>query len=119
MKTTKQTGNRGENIAQEYLEKSGYEIIARNYRCQRLELDIIAIKNNRLIFFEIKTRFQNKEDDADIPLAARQIKNLKRAITNYYLKKRVSSEKARLDLIVISVDRATRLAVLKHYKNIF
>jgi putative endonuclease len=119
MTNIKQTGNRGEHIAQEYLEKSGYKIIARNYRWERLELDIITLKNNHLIFFEIKTRFQNKEDGAAIPLAARQVKNLKRAIINYCLKKRASAEEARLDLIVITVNRTTRLAELKHYKNIF
>lgn len=101
------------------LKKSGYKIIARNYRCRRLEVDIIAAKNNRTIFFEVKTRLWNKRDGADIPLTARQTENLKRAIAAYCLKKRIPMEGTRLDLIVIFVNRATRLAELKHYKDIF
>ena len=50
------TGNYGENLAVEYLIKKGFEIIARNYRYKRCEIDIIARKENWTIFVEVKTR---------------------------------------------------------------
>ena len=50
------TGNYGENLAAEYLIKKGFEIIARNYRYRRCEIDIIARKENWTIFVEVKTR---------------------------------------------------------------
>ena len=53
-------GNLGENIACEYLEKDGYQIITRNFNCFYGEIDIIAIKNSELIFIEVKTRCQNE-----------------------------------------------------------
>ena len=49
-------GGRGENIAVDYLLKSKYKIIQRNYRCKFGEIDIIAFKNNTYIFVEVKTR---------------------------------------------------------------
>ena len=49
-------GNKGEDIAAEYLINEGYEILARNWRWKRAEVDIIARKNNCLIMAEVKTR---------------------------------------------------------------
>ncbi|MCX6794998.1 MAG: YraN family protein [Candidatus Falkowbacteria bacterium] len=116
---TKEIGQRGEAIAKEYLKKAGYRIIALNYRSWRLEIDIIAQQNERLIFLEIKTRFQNKADENETPLTGRQTKNLKHAIIEYCFKNRIRLDRTRLDLIVISVDRTTRLASLRHYPDIF
>lgn len=50
------TGQAGENLAAEFLEKKGYEIIARNFRSKRSEIDLIVKKNNMMVFVEVKTR---------------------------------------------------------------
>lgn len=52
-------GKKGEKEAQLYLLANAYEILACNYRFKRCEIDIIAQKNNTLIFFEVKTRSSN------------------------------------------------------------
>ena len=50
-------GKYGEDLAVSYLEKQDYEIIERNYRHGRGEIDLIGIhKNQLLVFFEIKLR---------------------------------------------------------------
>jgi putative endonuclease len=49
-------GNAGENLAAEYLEKKGYEIIVRNFRHKHAEIDLIVKKNNMIVFVEVKTR---------------------------------------------------------------
>lgn len=118
MTNTKTTGARGEVIAGEFLIKKGYKITEKNFRSGRYEIDIIATKQNMHIFFEVKTRFKNNMDKGDIPLSSHQVNNLKQAIVGYCLKNRVCLEQARLDLIVITIDQATRLASLKHYLNI-
>ena len=51
----KETGNAGEDKASSYLIKKGYEIIQRNYRTRRGEIDIIAKKEELLVFVEVKT----------------------------------------------------------------
>ncbi len=52
----KEIGNKGESIALEYLISAGYQISRTNYRHGKYEIDIIAIKDEILIFFEVKTR---------------------------------------------------------------
>lgn len=115
---TKKIGNRGEAIALEYLKRSGYKIRALNFRIRHLETDIIAESARRLVFFEVKTRLQNENDENETPLTASQVKNLKRALIDYCFKNKISLNRAQLDLIVISVNRATSLARLIHYRDI-
>jgi putative endonuclease len=50
------TGKHGEDLACDYLQKRGYTIIERNYRCGRNEIDIIAQKGSMISFVEVKTR---------------------------------------------------------------
>ena len=51
---TKARGIEGENIAARFLEASGYEILARNYRSRFGEIDIIALRDSFVIFCEVK-----------------------------------------------------------------
>jgi len=53
------TGKKGEDIAKQYLEKNGYTVRHTNWRTGRYEVDIIAEKENWLIFAEVKTRSAN------------------------------------------------------------
>jgi putative endonuclease len=49
-------GNKGEDLACNWLLQNNYEILHRNWRYSRSEIDIIAIKNNKIHFVEVKTR---------------------------------------------------------------
>ena len=49
-------GKEGEQIAADFLLTKGFEIIERNYRYKRSEIDLIVKKNNWLIFVEVKMR---------------------------------------------------------------
>jgi putative endonuclease len=50
------TGNKGENLAAEFLMQKGFEIVIRNYRFRHSEIDLIVQRDNWLIFVEVKTR---------------------------------------------------------------
>jgi len=50
------TGNKGENLAADFLQKKGYEIVARNYRYKHAEIDLIVRQKNLFVFVEVKTR---------------------------------------------------------------
>ena len=56
MTTKMQTGSDGERMAAEYLAGKGYEVLERNYRYGRAEIDLIVKKKNWLVFVEVKTR---------------------------------------------------------------
>ncbi|GAA5038371.1 UPF0102 protein [Marivirga lumbricoides] len=64
--STKKTGDLGEDIAAKILTKKGYEILERNYRYKRSEIDLICLFSDLLVFIEVKalnsTRFGHPED---------------------------------------------------------
>ncbi|MBN1487247.1 MAG: YraN family protein [Anaerolineae bacterium] len=49
-------GQRGETLASQILKQHGYQIIAQNWHCQEGEVDLIAQKDKKWIFFEVRTR---------------------------------------------------------------
>jgi putative endonuclease len=49
-------GERGETVACGFLRDHGYEILEKNYKCKLGEIDVIARRQGRLAFVEIKTR---------------------------------------------------------------
>ena len=56
MTSKMQTGLDGENAAAEFLVSKGYEVVERNYRSGKAEIDLIVRKGNWLVFVEVKTR---------------------------------------------------------------
>lgn len=49
-------GERGEMAAWNYLLLKGYKLLEKNFRCALGEIDVIAERENRLVFLEVKTR---------------------------------------------------------------
>lgn len=54
--TTKQIGDKGEQLAFEMLKRQGFHILARNWRKGSYELDIVAFKQGVIHVVEVKTR---------------------------------------------------------------
>jgi putative endonuclease len=50
------SGQEGERLAAEYLQKKGFLICETNYRAGKSEIDIIAIKGELMVFVEVKLR---------------------------------------------------------------
>jgi len=49
-------GKEGEDLAADFLVRQGYEIVERNFRYRRSEIDLIVLKENWLVFVEVKMR---------------------------------------------------------------
>ncbi|MGD8167407.1 YraN family protein [Herbiconiux sp. P16] len=56
MKAKDELGQRGEEFAAAHLEKSGFRVVARNWRCPLGEVDIVAHDGPTLVIVEVKTR---------------------------------------------------------------
>lgn len=49
-------GRRGEQLAADYLTRTGYAIVERNWRCAQGEIDLVARDGDETVFVEVKTR---------------------------------------------------------------
>jgi len=63
------TGNKGERLAAEFFQEKGWDVVARNYRYGKAEIDLIIQRDDWVIFIEVKTRsstaFGEPEDFVD------------------------------------------------------
>ena len=83
MTYTKQTGNRGEDLAVAWILEKGYAIIERNWRFKHCEIDIIASRANKLHFFEIKTRTNAAFGYPEESIGKKKMQTLLRAAAEY------------------------------------
>lgn len=77
-----ETGQWGEELACEKLITDGYAICQRNFRIGHYELDIIAMKGNRIVFVEVKTR-TNLNSDPIEAIDNKKILRMVRAANTY------------------------------------
>jgi putative endonuclease len=49
-------GRAGEDAAAAVYERSGYQVLTRNWRCPAGELDLVLARDGTLVFCEVKTR---------------------------------------------------------------
>lgn len=107
----------GETIAAEYLRKKGYKILAMNYSCRFGEIDIIAEKDNILVFTEVKLRKNKKFANArEYVTKSKQEKIIKTAML--YLSSFGYEQKySRFDVIEIYYDG--RVDEINHLENSF
>lgn len=77
-------GRQAENIVYEYLISQGYTVRERNWRpkSSRSEIDIVAQKEDTLIFVEVKARSDRDVDPAEA-MTAEKIKNVVRGANSY------------------------------------
>ena len=102
MTNHKLTGNKGEDIATNYLLQKGYNIVTRNWRHKHLEVDIIASHNNCLHFIEVKTRTNTKFGMPEDSITQTKMNHLKKA-AEAYLYQHPQWLKIQFDVIAITL----------------
>lgn len=93
-------GDRGENMAAKFLRNLGYKIIARNFRCEVGEIDIVARDGKVLVFVEVKTRADDDPTPEDQVNSAKQ-HQLTKAAKTYLTRYGVPQPPARFDVVAI------------------
>ena len=69
-------GKTGEDMACRFLQDKGYEILERNWTWRKLELDIIARKDDCLIIAEIRTRSTNMYGEPEDTVSEKKIRRI-------------------------------------------
>ena len=72
----------GEERAREYLITHSYTIIEHDTRKGGSEIDLIALKNDRIIFIEVKTRREGSFDPMEA-ITPKKIRSICRAADNF------------------------------------
>ncbi|MCD6277088.1 YraN family protein [candidate division WOR-3 bacterium] len=93
----------GEKMAVDFLLKKGYKILEKNFRFGKLEVDIIALKNDTVVFVEVKRRekrdYGNPEEFVDARKQRRVMK-----VARFYMSRNglFDTHHVRFDVISIT-----------------
>lgn len=110
-------GQQGERIAEQYLQKKGYKLVERNYRCAVGELDLIVLDRRVVVFVEVKTRSGHGYGS---PLEAVEFRKQRKMIqvAQYFLsEKKLHQRDARFD--VVGISWPGKEPVVEHIENAF
>jgi len=109
-------GKLGEEMAVEFLEKEGYEIIETNWRFQKAEVDIIAKKENILAIIEVKTRSSLNFGLPQEFVKPKKIQLLVKAVNEYVIRNDLEVE-VRFDIIAVHLEGKS--LVIEHLVDAF
>jgi len=116
-----QTGKFGEDLARQYLIKKGYEILTSNFRSRFGEIDIIASKNNALIFVEVKLKIGEETGQPEEMINSKKISQIQK-MAEIFLQNNSSLAKKfplwRIDAICIVLNPDGSSKRITHWKNI-
>ncbi|MBT0568370.1 YraN family protein [Williamsia sp. CHRR-6] len=111
-------GRRGEDAAADHLEKSGWQVLERNWRCRYGELDLIALDGDVLVAVEVKTRTGTTFGDPAAAVTADKYRRLRRLIQLWLAQQQRRWPAVRFDVIAVSIDSTGR-AHLRHLRGVF
>lgn len=112
MNRRRQLGQRGEQAAANYLQKSGWRLLAYNYRIGHKEIDLIAYKDKRITLFEVKTR---RDGDIFNIITNKQRETLRRVHAAFCNKHQLKASTVDYSLIIINP--GTKKTGLIYYRN--
>ncbi len=116
MAIQQEIGNKGELLAANYLKKKGYEVLHKNYRAGKSEIDLICKDANFLVFVEVKTRskvnFGNPESFVNDAKAAKIMEG-----AEAYMLENNWNDPIRFDIISILLQKET--VEVQHFKDAF
>lgn len=107
-------GNKGEDLACEYLVKNGYEIVERNKHFSKFcEIDIIAKLKSKYVFVEVKTRRTSAFGSPLEAVTPRKYNNIKTGLFSYLQENKIKDY--RIDVIGITLEPELKI---EHLKNV-
>lgn len=109
-------GKLGEELAAEYLQKNGYDILETNWVFQKAEIDIIAKKDSVLAIVEVKTR---SSIDFGLPqdfVKPKKIQLLVKAVNDYVISNNLDLT---LRFDIIAINKENKNFVIEHIEDAF
>lgn len=108
-------GDAGEALAEKFLRRKGYRILARNWRIPAAEVDLVARDGGCLVFVEVKSVHDGGVEPVDQVTAHKRRKLTEAA--HAYLARTRGAAPARFD--VVTVDFRVRPPAIAHLEDAF
>ncbi len=110
-------GHYGEDLAARHLEACGLTILARNWRCELGELDIVARDGDCLVVCEVKTRRSTEYGDPLEAVGPRKVRRLRRLAIRWLDAQQVHARQIRFDVIGV-LQPPAGAPILQHVRGV-
>jgi putative endonuclease len=117
-KTTNAFGELGERIAERWLARQGYTVLARRWRSGHRDIDLIASRDHIVAFVEVKTRAAMEFGDPVEAVHAKKQRSLIRSAREW-LARHESAESAECRFDVVGVLLRERRVYVRHVEGAF
>ncbi|MDP2300803.1 MAG: YraN family protein [Ignavibacteria bacterium] len=114
----KDMGKYGEELAATLLMDKGFEIIKKNYRYGKGEIDIVANDGDTLVFIEVKTRTNLNYGEPELAITKNKVNQLRKIGSMYCYENNIENKLIRFDVIAIMMDDITKPKI-NHIENAF
>lgn len=114
----KVTGNRGEDLAAEYLLKKGYKIEERNFRTRFGEIDIVCWDGETLVFVEVKTKIGHDFGEPEEMVNKGKLAQVKR-MGDVYLQDCGLEVPCRIDVVAVVLTHEGEVERIEHYEAVY
>ena len=113
----KEVGRLGEKLAKDFLKKKGYRIRETNFRCSAGEIDIVATKNDCLVFVEVRSKASTGSGNPEESITLNKSKKLIAVALSYLNKNQNPLSSWRIDFIGIDLDHNGKATRIEHIEN--
>lgn len=117
-KTTRDIGDKGEEIAVAYLESKGYTILERNYFFERAEVDIVAYDESAIVFVEVKMRKNTAFGEPAEFVTEEKQELVYKAAEAWLYERKMDGSPVRFDVIAI-VQQQNEAPDISHFEHAF
>ncbi|MBD3184020.1 YraN family protein [Candidatus Poribacteria bacterium] len=115
----KRLGEKGESVAAKFLKRKGYSIIEKNFSCKLGEIDIIAEKDNTIIFTEVRTKNTDEFGTPQESITPNKIKHISRVALYYIKANKLFKRSCRFDVIAVNYANNFKKPSVEHIENAF
>jgi len=95
-------GDQGERLAMRRLRRSGYRIVACNFRAAGAEIDIVAVDGDTLVFVEVKTRVGTGAGRPEDSVHGLKQHRIRRAAAIFARARAMDDRPMRFDVVAVS-----------------
>ena len=114
----KETGKRGEQLACRALEKKGYRILEKNYRCRLGEIDLVARHRDYIVFIEVRSKTGDAFGTPEESVTSAKKQRLLATALDYLGNHRDLPENWRIDFVAVEIDpsggKPTRVEIIEN-----
>lgn len=101
-------------MAEAYLLKQGYQILAKNWRCAAGELDLVTQQGEMIVFIEVRTRRGEQLGSPEESITPRKRAKLIEVAQTFLAETEAADCSWRIDVIAMVLDRQTRVVYFNH-----